>query len=78
MSAAAAAPGSAPGAARSLLGRAVPVMAERGHWLEREDGRKVLITLHPSALLRVNPEDREEAFAAFTADLAKAKKVFRK
>ena len=65
-------------AARSLLGRAVPVMAERGHWLKREDGRQVLITLHPSALLRVNPEDREEAFAAFTADLAKAKKVFRK
>jgi len=65
-------------AARSLMGRAVPVMAERGHWLEREDGRKVLITLHPSALLRGPPEEREEAFAAFTADLAKAKKLFKK
>jgi uracil-DNA glycosylase len=63
-------------AARSLMGRAVPVMAERGHWLEREDGRKVLITLHPSALLRVLPEDREEAFGAFVQDLAKAKKLF--
>jgi uracil-DNA glycosylase len=54
----------------------VPVMAQRGRWLEREDGRKVLITLHPSALLRVPPEDREEAFDAFTKDLSKAAKLF--
>lgn len=63
-------------ASRSLMHRAVPVMAERGHWLEREDGRKVLITLHPSALLRVPPEDREEAFGAFVQDLKKARKLF--
>jgi uracil-DNA glycosylase family protein len=63
-------------AARSLMGRAVPVMAERGRWLKREDGRKVLITLHPSALLRVPPEDREEAFEAFAKDLSKAGKLF--
>jgi len=63
-------------AARSLMGRPVPVMAERGRWLEREDGRKVLITLHPSALLRVPPEDREEAFEAFAKDLSKARKLF--
>jgi len=62
-------------AAMSLMGRKVPVMAERGHWLEREDGRKVLITLHPSALLRGDPEDRHEAFAAFVKDLSKAKKL---
>jgi DNA polymerase len=65
-------------AARSLLGRAVPVMAERGHWLAREDGRKVLVTLHPSALLRVPPEDREEAFEAFVRDLKQARKLFAK
>jgi len=64
-------------AARSLVGRAVPVMAERGHWLPREDGRKVLVTLHPSALLRVQPEDREEAFAAFVKDLKQARKLFK-
>jgi hypothetical protein len=29
-----------------------------------------------SALLRVPPEDREEAFEAFAKDLAKAKKLF--
>jgi DNA polymerase len=63
-------------AARSLLGRAVPVTAERGHWLQREDGRLVLVTLHPSALLRVLPPDREAAFSAYVADLAKARVVF--
>jgi uracil-DNA glycosylase len=63
-------------AARSLMGRVVPVMAQRGRWLEREDGRKVLITLHPSALLRVPPEDREEAFEALVNDLSKAGKLF--
>lgn len=63
-------------AARSLLGRAVPVLANRGHWLPRPDGRQVLVTVHPSSLLRGAPEDREPAFAAFTADLAHARKVF--
>jgi uracil-DNA glycosylase family protein len=63
-------------AARSLMGRAVPVTADRGRWLAREDGRKVLVTLHPSALLRVPPEDREEAFAAFVKDLKQARKLF--
>jgi uracil-DNA glycosylase len=65
-------------AARSLLGRAVPVLANRGQWLVREDGRKVLVTLHPSALLRVLPEDREEAFAAYVKDLKQARKLFAK
>lgn len=63
-------------AARSLMGRAVRVMAERGQWLVRPDGRKVLITLHPSALLRVT-EGREEAFDAFVKDLSKARKLFK-
>ena len=62
-------------AARSLMGHAVSVTAERGKWLTRADGRKVLITLHPSALLRMPPEERDEAFAAFVADLKKAKSV---
>ena len=63
-------------AARSIMGRAVPVMAERGQWLARPDGRQVLITLHPSALLRVQ-EGRDEAFALFVQDLSKARKLFK-
>ena len=59
-------------AARQLMGRAVAVTRERGQWLERSDGRKVLITLHPSALLRMEPEDKAAAYAAWLADLRKA------
>ncbi len=65
-------------AARQLLGRAVPVTAERGKWLPREDGLQVLVTLHPSALLRMQGEDREAAFAAFVEDLKKGRKPFGK
>ncbi len=65
-------------AARSLLGRALPVTANRGQWLPREDGLQVLVTLHPSALLRVDPEQREAAFEAFVLDLRQAKRVFRR
>lgn len=39
---------------------------------------KVLITLHPSALLRLLPADREEAFALFVKALAKAGKLFKR
>ena len=59
-------------AARALMGRPVKVLAERGHWLQREDGLRVLVTLHPSALLRGDPAQREQAFEAWLADLAQA------
>lgn len=63
-------------AARSLMGYAVAVTSARGQWLEREDGLKVLITLHPSALLRMPPPEKEAAYAAFLEDLEKARAVF--
>jgi DNA polymerase len=59
-------------AARALMGRQVGITAERGRWLVREDGREVLITLHPSALLRVDPSEREAAYAAWVEDLRRA------
>jgi DNA polymerase len=62
-------------AARQLMGHAVPVTAQRGHWLEREDGLRVLITLHPSALLRVFDDDRAEAYRQWLADLRQATKL---
>jgi uracil-DNA glycosylase len=64
-------------AARSLLGHAVPVTVNRGQWLPRPDGLQVLVTLHPSALLRVDSEEREPAFEAFVADLRQAQRLFR-
>jgi len=56
-------------AARQLLGRPVAVLRERGQWLPRADGLPVLVTLHPSALLRADPGDREAGYQAWLADL---------
>jgi probable DNA metabolism protein len=58
-------------AARSLLGRAVAVTSERG-WHRRADGLPVLVTLHPAALLRMDPGDADAAFDSWVADLALA------
>ena len=44
----------------------------------RADGLEVLVTLHPSALLRVDSEQREAAFEAFVADLRQAQRLFRR
>ena len=64
-------------AARSLLGRPVKVLGERGRWSERPDGVPVLVTLHPSALLRGEPQDREREFERWVADLAVATPLMR-
>ncbi|HEY9108879.1 MAG TPA: UdgX family uracil-DNA binding protein [Roseateles sp.] len=56
-------------AARALLGRPVAVTRERGQWMRREDDIPVLVTLHPSALLRLQGEDRAAAHAAWLDDL---------
>ena len=56
-------------AARQLLGRPVAVTKQRGQWLQRADGRRVLVMLHPSALLRTDPADRDSAYAAWLVDL---------
>ncbi|MCW5661141.1 MAG: UdgX family uracil-DNA binding protein [Burkholderiaceae bacterium] len=59
-------------AARQLLKRPVAVLRMRGQWLEREDRRPVLITLHPSALLRLQNDAREAAYGAWLEDLRRA------
>lgn len=59
-------------AARSLLGRPVAVMQERGQWQSGPRGEQVLVALHPSALLRGDPAQRDEAYAAWLEDLSKA------
>jgi DNA polymerase len=56
-------------ASRQLLKRPVPVLRERGHWFKREDGLPVLVTLHPSALLRLQDDERDAGYAAWLADL---------
>ena len=56
-------------AARSLTGRPVKVSNERAQWVDRPDGIPVVVTLHPSALLRGEPADREREFARWLDDL---------
>ena len=62
-------------AARALLGRPVAVMKERGQWHAGPQGEQVLVTLHPSALLRGDPALQEEAYARWLEDLALATAV---
>ena len=59
-------------AARALLGRPMPIERNRGRVLERAGGPPVLVTVHPSFLLRVPDEYRPEAYLRFVADLRKA------
>lgn len=57
-------------AARAVLGRPVTVSHERGHLI---DGR-VLVTTHPSAVLRLRGRDGyDAAFTGLVADLALAR-----
>ena len=59
-------------AARSLMGRHVAVTSERGQWLVREDGLRVLVTLHPAALLRMDPAVFDVGYDDWLRDLAHA------
>jgi uracil-DNA glycosylase len=57
-------------AAQSLVGRAVPVQSHRGEVLDLPSGLQVLVTVHPSALLRLRDEkERRAAYDTFVKDL---------
>ena len=58
-------------AARALTGRAVGIQANRGRITELPDGTKMMITVHPSYLLRVPEEDHPREYAHFVSDLEK-------
>lgn len=63
-------------AARSVLGRPARIGEERGHLQESADGRVVLVTTHPSALLRQRDDPGwDAAYDAFVGDLAAAAKA---
>lgn len=58
-------------AARSLVGRPVGIEAARGRALAFGDSQSLLVTIHPSLLLRIpDRASREAAFDRFVADLA--------
>ncbi len=62
-------------AARALLGRSVEVLAEEGRWLDRADGRRVLVVRHPSALLRADAALLPRAYAAWLRALGTATRL---
>jgi uracil-DNA glycosylase len=63
-------------AAQGLAGRAIPIGANRGAVLDILDGLRVFITIHPSALLRLeDEEDKRSGYASFVNDLRSAEKL---
>jgi uracil-DNA glycosylase family protein len=57
-------------AAQSLAGRAIPVQANRGKILDVDNGLRVFMTIHPSALLRLqDEEEKRSGYASFVNDL---------
>ncbi|WP_027055660.1 UdgX family uracil-DNA binding protein [Mesorhizobium erdmanii] len=63
-------------AALSLLGKAIPVTKMRGQVIEREDGLRVFITIHPSFILRIHePADKEAERERFLADMREVKRL---
>jgi uracil-DNA glycosylase family 4 len=63
-------------AAQSLLGKPVAVTKMRGDLIEREDGLRIFLTIHPSFILRIRePKDRQAERERFLADIRKVKKL---
>ena len=60
-------------AARALLGRTTPVQANRGKLVDCFAGIQVLVTVHPSFLLRIPEDTKAREFERFVADLKLAK-----
>jgi DNA polymerase len=57
-------------AAQAVFGRATPINKNRGHVIELADGTHVLVTVHPSYLLRLPDEHAQrEEYARFVEDL---------
>ena len=60
-------------AARSLTGKTVTISKVRKMPVDLADGTRLVVTVHPSALLRIEDEaDKRAAYDAFVADLKAA------
>jgi DNA polymerase len=66
-------------AAQSVFGKITPINRNRGHLIDLEGGRKALVTVHPSYLLRVpDAESKAREYQRFVADLKLAAAFLRK
>jgi DNA polymerase len=61
-------------AVKAVIGSKARVMKDHGRFLEAKLGRTAMPTLHPSAILRAEDEDREDAMAMLVGDLEGARK----
>jgi DNA polymerase len=60
-------------AGQAVYGRNVKVLSERGKVSQDPRGFRLLLTIHPSMILRVPDQDaKEQAFTDFVRDLKKA------
>ncbi len=65
-------------AARSLTGKPVPINRLRGEVLPLDEERKLVVTIHPSALLRIrDSNDKKREFAGLVDDLRFCAKILR-
>jgi DNA polymerase len=62
-------------AAKALIGKDFKVSQQRGEFVESPLADNVMATVHPSSILRGEPEDRRAAMDAFIADLQVAARV---
>jgi DNA polymerase len=62
-------------AAKSVLGSSFRLTKHRGEAVESDAAPVVTATIHPSAVLRTEPADRDEYFASLVADLRTARKL---
>jgi uracil-DNA glycosylase family protein len=60
-------------AVRAVIGSKARVMKDHGEFLESKLGRTAVPTLHPSAILRADPEDRDDAMALLVGDLGRVR-----
>ncbi len=65
-------------AAQALIGPSFRVSRERGEFVASPLAPYVLATVHPSSLLRGDPEQRQAEIARFVADLKKAAAALKK
>lgn len=63
-------------ALHSVLGRAATISSLRGQTIELEEGTRLIVTVHPSYLLRLrDPDDRRREAGAFEADLRRVREL---
>jgi len=65
-------------AARSLTGKTVTINKVRGQVLSLADGAKLVVTIHPSSLLRIkDSDDKKRQYGELVADLRHCAEILR-